>query len=115
MIHMVYPNENITGRYSKRYGTDLWDLTRVISSSRVRNVVDSRRHVDDDLISMHRYRWASALLEGQDDNCRVVCTEHAFFPKQQSGATQTAGARHSLWPLVRKKKEEEGKGKSVTS
>lgn len=49
-------------RMQQRYGTDLWDLTCVISSPWVWNMVNSCSHVNNNLISMHRDRWAFMLL-----------------------------------------------------
>lgn len=85
------------------WNTDLWDLTRVISSSRERNVVDPCRHVDHDLVLVHGDGWAFSLLQGQDNNRGVVCTKHALFPKQQRRASEATGTRHSLRSLGAKR------------
>lgn len=81
------------------YGTDLGDLTRVVSSPREWNMVNSCGHVNHDLVSMHRDWRPAALLQGQDNNCCVVSTQHALFPKQQGCTSQATGARHPLWSL----------------
>lgn len=85
------------------YGTDLWDLTSVISSSREWNVVDPCRHVDHDLVLVHGDGRAFSLLQGQDNNRGVVCTKHALFPKQQCRASEATGTRHSLRSLGAKR------------
>lgn len=84
---------------NKTNSTDLSDLARVVGSSRDGEMVDAFGHVNNNLIPMHGDRWASSLLQGQDNNCGVVGAKHALFPKQKRWAPQAACAGHPLWSL----------------
>lgn len=61
--------------------TDLRDLTRVVRSSRERQVVDAGGHVDHDLVLVHGDGGAFPLLQGQHNNRGVVRAKHALLPK----------------------------------